>query len=84
MTWRTYTAASAAANWCYQVRGLNGNSLGKPESASQHVTAAFGVPTMFGGAIAALEKSRLKLPSLTRTIVGGAPMPAFDVYGVPR
>ena len=69
-----YTAASAGAKLVLPGPGLDGDSLANLID-TQHVTAAFGVPTIWMGLLAALEKSGSKLPSLTRTIVGGAPMP---------
>ena len=69
-----YTAAAAGAKLVLPGPGLDGESLVGLIDGHE-VTAAFGVPTIWMGLLAALEKTGSKVPSLTRTIVGGAPMP---------
>ena len=50
-------------------------------------TLALGVPTIWMGLLAALEETGSKMPSLTRTVVGGSALPPsmipkFAAYGV--
>ena len=53
----------------------------------EQVTLALGVPTIWMGLLAALDKTGSKIPSLRRTIVGGAALPSSmidefrDKYG---
>lgn len=82
-----YTSAAVGARLVLPGPGLDGESL-VALIDGHGVTAAFGVPTIWMGLLAALEKTGSKVPSLSRTIVGGAPMPpsmytAFrDTYDV--
>ncbi len=69
-----YISAAVGAKLVLPGPGLDGESLVSLIDGHE-VTAAFGVPTIWMGLLAALEKTGSKVPSLTRTIVGGAPMP---------
>ncbi len=79
----------AAANGCKLVLpgpNLDGESILKLIDETE-TTLALGVPTIWMNLLAALEASDSKLPSLTRTVVGGAPLPPsmipkFAAYGV--
>ena len=79
----------AAANGCKLVLpgpNLDGDSILKLIDATE-TTLALGVPTIWMNLLAALDASDSKLPSLTRTVVGGAPLPPsmipkFAAYGV--
>lgn len=79
----------AAANGCKLV--LPGPNLGGEAILNlideTETTLALGVPTIWMNLLAALEASESTLPSLTRTVVGGAPLPPsmipkFAAYGV--
>lgn len=79
----------AAANGCKLV--LPGPNLGGEAILNliddTQTTLALGVPTIWMNLLAALEASESTLPSLTRTVVGGAPLPPsmipkFAAYGV--
>lgn len=79
----------AAANGCMLV--LPGPNLGGEAILNlideTETTLALGVPTIWMNLLAALEASESTLPSLTRTVVGGAPLPPsmipkFAAYGV--
>ena len=67
--------------------GLDGDSL-KNLINSENVTCAAGVPTLWQGLIGALKKANEKVPSLTRTVIGGSACPPSmiatfrDDYGV--
>ncbi|MBB3992803.1 fatty-acyl-CoA synthase [Sulfitobacter undariae] len=79
----------AAANGCKLVLpgpNLGGEAILKLIDDTE-TTLALGVPTIWMNLLAALEASDSKLPSLTRTMVGGAPLPPsiipkFAAYGV--
>lgn len=55
-------------------RHLDGASLARL-IASEEVTLAVGVPTVWLGLVDHLDASRTEVPSLRRIMVGGAPMP---------
>jgi acyl-CoA synthetase (AMP-forming)/AMP-acid ligase II len=69
-----YTSAAVGAKLILPGPGLDGESLVSLIDGHE-VTVAFGVPSIWMGLLAALEKTGSEVPSLTRTIVGGAPMP---------
>lgn len=79
----------AAANGCKLVLpgpNLDGKSILNLIDDTE-TTIALGVPTIWMNLLEALEASDSKLPSLTRTVVGGAPLPPsmipiFAAYGV--
>ncbi|MDO6709731.1 long-chain fatty acid--CoA ligase [Aliiglaciecola sp. 2_MG-2023] len=79
----------AAANGCKLVLpgpNLDGQSILKLIDDTE-TTIALGVPTIWMNLVEALQASDSKLPSLTRTVVGGAPLPPsmipiFADYGV--
>lgn len=79
----------AAANGCKLVLpgpNLDGESILNLIEETK-TTIALGVPTIWMNLLTALEASDSKLPYLTRTVVGGAPLPPsmipkFAAYGV--
>lgn len=79
----------AAANGCKLVLpgpNLDGESILKLIDETE-TTIALGVPTIWMNLVEALQASESRLPSLTRTVVGGAPLPPsmipiFADYGV--
>ncbi|KUP94595.1 long-chain-fatty-acid--CoA ligase [Tritonibacter horizontis] len=82
-----YMAAANGAKLVLPGPGLDGDSLVKLIDG-ERVTLALGVPTIWMGLLAALEKTGSKAESLVRTVVGGSALPpsmipAFrDTYGV--
>ncbi|PCH72247.1 MAG: long-chain fatty acid--CoA ligase [Rhodobacteraceae bacterium] len=81
-----YVAASVGCKIVLPGPNLDGESLvGLIDS--EKVTMALGVPTIWMGLLAALEKTGSKIESLERTVVGGSALPtvmipAFAKYGV--
>jgi len=79
----------AAANGCKLVLpgpNLDGKSILNLIDETE-TTLALGVPTIWMNLLSALDASDSKMPSLTRTVVGGAPLPPsmipkFAAYGV--
>lgn len=81
-----YAAALTGASLIMPGPGLDGASLLKLIDEEQ-VTVALGVPTIWQGLLSAIEKSGSQVPSLKRTVVGGAACPPsmmakFREYGV--
>lgn len=81
-----YAAALTGASLIMPGPGLDGASLLKLIDEEQ-VTVALGVPTIWQGLLGAIEKSGSQVPSLKRTVVGGAACPPsmmakFREYGV--
>lgn len=81
-----YAAAMTGASLVMPGPGLDGASLLKLIDEEQ-VSLALGVPTIWQGLLAAIEKSGSKVPSLKRTVIGGAACPPsmmskFREYGV--
>lgn len=81
-----YAAALTGASLVMPGPGLDGASLVKLIDEEQ-VTLALGVPTIWQGLLAAIEKSGSQIPSLKRTVIGGAACPPsmmakFRDYGV--
>ncbi len=82
-----YIAALVGCKLVLPGPGMDGESLVKLIDGEQ-VTIALGVPTIWMGLLAALEKTGSKAASMTRTVVGGSALPpsmipAFrDKYGV--
>ena len=86
--WGTpYIAAGVGAKLVLPGAALDGESLAKLIDAEQ-VTISLGVPTIWLGLLAGLEKTGSKAESMKRTVVGGSALPpsmieAFrDKYGV--
>ena len=86
--WGTpYIAAGVGAKLVLPGAALDGESLAKLIDAEQ-VTISLGVPTIWLGLLAGLEKIGSKAESMKRTVVGGSALPssmieAFrDKYGV--
>ena len=86
--WGTpYIAAGVGAKPVLPGAALDGESLAKLIDAEQ-VTISLGVPTIWLGLLAGLEKTGSKAESMKRTVVGGSALPpsmiaAFrDKYGV--
>ncbi|WML91766.1 long-chain-fatty-acid--CoA ligase [Thiothrix lacustris] len=69
-----YAAAMVGAALVMPGPGLDGGSL-LALIDGQHVTLALGVPTIWQGLLRAMEKSESSVPSLRRTIIGGAACP---------
>ncbi|MFP1681515.1 long-chain-fatty-acid--CoA ligase [Alloalcanivorax sp. C16-1] len=82
-----YAAAMVGAKVVLPGPGLDGDSL-KNLINGEQVTCAAGVPTLWQGLIGALKKAGEKVPSLTRTVIGGSACPPSmiatfrDDYGV--
>ncbi len=82
-----YAAAMVGSKMVLPGPGLDGDSL-KNLINSENVTCAAGVPTLWQGLIGALKKANEKVPSLTRTVIGGSACPPSmiatfrDDYGV--
>lgn len=81
-----YATAMVGASLVMPGPGLDGTSLLKLIDDEQ-VTLALGVPTIWQGLLAAIEKTGSKIPSLKRNVVGGAACPPsmmakFREYGV--
>lgn len=81
-----YATAMIGSSLVMPGPNLDGNSLLKLIDEEQ-VTVALGVPTIWQGLLAAIEKTGSKIPSLKRTVVGGAACPPsminkFREYGV--
>ncbi|MEO1901175.1 MAG: long-chain-fatty-acid--CoA ligase [Alcanivorax sp.] len=82
-----YAAAMVGAKVVLPGPGLDGDSL-KNLINGEEVTCAAGVPTLWQGLIGALKKANEKVPSLTRTVIGGSACPPSmiatfrDDYGV--
>ena len=82
-----YIAAAVGAKLVLPGPGLDGESLARLIDA-ERVTLSLGVPTIWMGLLAGLEKTGATAASMTRTVVGGAALPpsmitAFrDKYGV--
>ena len=82
-----YAAAMVGSKMVLPGPGLDGDSL-KNLINSEDVTCAAGVPTLWQGLIGALKKADEKVPSLTRTVIGGSACPPSmiatfrDDYGV--
>ncbi len=82
-----YAAAMVGAKVVLPGPGLDGDSL-KNLINSEEVTCAAGVPTLWQGLIGALKKAGEKVPTLTRTVIGGSACPPSmiatfrDDYGV--
>ncbi|WP_163852336.1 long-chain fatty acid--CoA ligase [Pseudooceanicola aestuarii] len=73
--WGTpYVAAHAGAKLVLPGPNLDGESLVRLIDAEQ-VTLSLGVPTIWMGLLAALEKTGSKATSMTRTVVGGSALP---------
>ena len=69
-----FAVPAAGSKLVFPGRHTDGASLARL-IASEGVTIAVGVPTVFLGLCEHLDATGLKLPSLQRIIVGGAPMP---------
>ncbi|MEM6638993.1 MAG: long-chain-fatty-acid--CoA ligase [Pseudomonadota bacterium] len=69
-----YIAAGVGCKLVLPGPGLDGESLVRLID-DQAVTMALGVPTIWMGLLAALEKTGSKAESLTRTVVGGSALP---------
>lgn len=69
-----YAAAMVGARLVFPGPGLDGKSLVGLIN-SEGVTLALGVPTIWQGLLGELEKTNQTLPSLVRTVVGGAACP---------
>ncbi|MEZ5451325.1 MAG: long-chain-fatty-acid--CoA ligase [Thiothrix sp.] len=69
-----YAAAMVGASLVMPGPGLDGNSL-LTLIDGQQVTLALGVPTIWQGLLRAMEQSASRVPSLRRTIIGGAACP---------
>lgn len=81
-----YAAALTGTSLVMPGPGLDGASLLQLIDEEQ-VTLALGVPTIWQGLLGAIEKSGSTVPSLKRTVVGGAACPPsmiakFREYGV--
>lgn len=82
-----YIAAQVGAKLVLPGPNLDGESLAKLIEAEE-VTLSLGVPTIWMGLLAGLEKTGLKARSMTRTVVGGSALPPSmipefrDKYGV--
>lgn len=82
-----YIAAAVGIKLILPGPNLDGESLVKLID-SEKVSMALGVPTIWMGLLAALEKTGSKAESLTRTVVGGSALPPSmvpefrDKYGV--
>ncbi|WP_158964471.1 long-chain fatty acid--CoA ligase [Chachezhania sediminis] len=82
-----YIAASVGCKLVLPGPNLDGESLARLIDTAQ-VTIALGVPTIWMGLLAGLEKTGLKAESMTRTVVGGSALPPSmipefrDKYGV--
>ncbi len=82
-----YAAAMVGAKVVLPGPGLDGDSL-KNLINGEQVTCAAGVPTLWQGLIGALKKAGEKVPTLTRTVIGGSACPPSmiatfrDDYGV--
>ncbi|MDO6460168.1 long-chain fatty acid--CoA ligase [Granulosicoccaceae sp. 1_MG-2023] len=86
--WGTpYIAAGVGAKIVLPGAALDGESLARLIDAEQ-VTLSLGVPTIWIGLLAGLEKTGSKAESMTRTVVGGSALPPSmittfrDKYGV--
>ncbi|MEZ5450900.1 MAG: AMP-binding protein [Thiolinea sp.] len=69
-----YIAAAMGCKLVLPGPGLDGESLVRLIDGEQ-VSLALGVPTIWMGLLAALDKTGSKVPSLKRTVVGGAALP---------
>lgn len=69
-----YIAAQAGAKLVLPGPQLDGESLAKLIDAEQ-VTLSLGVPTIWMGLLAGLEKTGRTAASMTRTVVGGSALP---------
>tara|TARA_R110000765_G_scaffold2301_3_gene6771 strand:- start:7611 stop:9257 length:1647 start_codon:yes stop_codon:yes gene_type:complete len=69
-----YVAAHTGAKLVLPGPQLDGESLARLIDAEQ-VTLSLGVPTIWMGLLAGLEKTGLKAASMTRTVVGGSALP---------
>ncbi|ASK36133.1 long-chain fatty acid--CoA ligase [Alcanivorax sp. N3-2A] len=82
-----YAAAMVGARLVLPGPGLDGDSL-KNLINDEKVTLAAGVPTLWKGLIDSLKKAGEKVPTLTRTVIGGSACPPSmiatfrDEYGV--
>ena len=69
-----YIAAACGCKLVLPGPALDGESLAKLIDAEQ-VTISLGVPTIWMGLLAGLEKTGVKAESMTRTVVGGSALP---------
>ncbi|MBB3995683.1 fatty-acyl-CoA synthase [Sulfitobacter undariae] len=81
-----YIAAATGCKLVLPGPNLDGKSLVKLIDETE-TTLALGVPTIWMGLLAALKETGSKVPSLTRTVVGGSALPPsmipkFAEYGV--
>lgn len=82
-----YITAAVGSSLVLPGPNLDGESLVKLID-DEKVTMSAGVPTIWMGLLQALEKSGSKVPSLTRSMVGGSALPSSmipefrDKYGV--
>lgn len=81
-----YIAAMTGCKLVLPGPNLDGTSLVNLIDSSE-TTLALGVPTIWMGLLAALKETGSKVPSLTRTVVGGSALPPsmipkFAEYGV--
>lgn len=81
-----YIAAMSGCKLVLPGPNLDGTSLVNLIDSTQ-TTLALGVPTIWMGLLAALKETGSKVPSLTRTVVGGSALPPsmipkFAEYGV--
>ncbi len=70
-----FAAPAVGAKLILPARHLDGASLARL-IVSEGVTVAAGVPTVWLGLVEHVEATGIALPSLTRILVGGSPMPA--------
>ncbi len=80
-----YIAAGSGCKLVLPGPNLDGKSLVKLIEDTE-TTLALGVPTIWMGLLAALKETGAKIPSLTRTVVGGSALPPsmipkFAEYG---
>lgn len=81
-----YIAAGTGCKLVLPGPNLDGKSLVKLIDEAE-VTLALGVPTIWMGLLGALKETGSKIPSMTRTVVGGSALPPsmipkFAEYGV--
>lgn len=69
-----YAAAMVGAKLVLPGPGLDGDSLARLID-DEGVTVALGVPTIWQGLLASLDKLGSKAETLTRTVVGGSACP---------
>jgi acyl-CoA synthetase (AMP-forming)/AMP-acid ligase II len=69
-----YAAAAIGCKLVLPGPGLDGDSLIRLITGEK-VTTAFGVPTIWLGLLAALDRTGAALPTLSRSVVGGSALP---------